>query len=73
MTNDQNEVGISALDHNMYHHGLFMLLGKDLLSNVVLTLQEAREHAKRCKEILYNQKLSMQSYLDVLFKKINIH
>ena len=50
-----------------------MLLGKDLLSNVVLTLQEAREHAKRCKEILYNQKLSMQRYLDVLFKKLNIH
>lgn len=73
MANDQNEVGISASDHNMYYHGLFVLLGKDLLSNVVLTLQEAREHAKRCKEILYNQKLSMQSYLDVLFKKLNIH
>ena len=73
MENDQNEVGISASDYNMYYHGLFMLLGKDLLSNVVLILQEAREHAKRCKEILYNQKLSMQSYLDVLFKKLNIH
>ena len=73
MANDQNEVGISASDYNMYYHGLFMLLGKDLLSNVVLTLQEAREHAKRCKEIVYNQKFSMQSYLDVLFKKLNIH
>ena len=73
MANDQNEVGIFASDHNMYYHGLFMLLGKDLLSNIVFTLQEAREHGKRCKDILYNQKLSMQSYLDVLFKKLNIH
>ena len=72
MANEQNEVGIFALDHNMNYHGLFVLLGKDLLSNVVLTLQEAREHAKRCKEILYNQKLSMQSYLDVLLKKNSI-
>ena len=59
MANDQNEVEIFASDHNMYYHGLFVLLGKDILSNVVLTMQEAREHAKRCKEILYNHKLSM--------------
>ena len=73
MANDHNEVGIFASDHNMYYHGLLVLFGKDLFSNVVLTLQEAREHAKRCKDILYNQNLSMQSYLDVLFKKLNIH
>ena len=62
MANDQNEVGISASDHNMCYNGLFMLLGKDILSNVVLTLQEEREHDYVCGLFLEGPYINFNGY-----------
>jgi hypothetical protein len=45
---------------------------KELLSNVVSTLQVARELAKCCRVLSYSWKLMKQSDLDVLVNKLNL-
>lgn len=48
-------------------------LFKELLPKVVSTLKEARDHAKKCRELSYSGKLLMQSDLDVVVNKLNLH
>lgn len=48
-------------------------LFKELLPKVVSTLREARDHAKKCRELSYSGKLLMQSDLDVVVNKLNLH
>lgn len=48
-------------------------LMKELLPKIVSTLKEARDHAKKCRELSYSGKLLMQSDLDVVVNKLNLH
>jgi hypothetical protein len=62
-----------------HYYGAFVLfwaknsLLKELLSNIVSTLQVARELAKCCRVLSYSWKLMKQSDLDVLVIKLNFH
>eukprot|EP01018_Ginkgo_biloba_P011682 Gb_26283 [translate_table: standard] len=54
-------------------HWVENLLMKELLPNIVSTLQQTRELAKSCTELSYSGKLLMQSDLDVVVNKLNLH